>query len=312
MTVAQATAQDFEEHRDLLFGVAYRMLGSAAGAEDIVQDAYLRFRGADRGEIRNLRSFLVTIVTRLCLDELKSARAQRETYVGPWLPEPILTSEADWRLAPEGLVDLRESVSMAFMVMLERLRPIERVVLLLHDVFDYSHAEVATMVGKTEAACRQVLKRAHDRVSEGRQRNVPSLEEHEQLTRHFLQAATTGDVEPFVRMLAPDVVLWSDGGGKVAAALNPIHGADRVRRLFTSGIAGKETVDRIESREVNGQPALLLWSGRRLTNVALTEFDGGQISTVYIMRNPDKLRRMRRALRPSPPDPLSPGVERGS
>ena len=291
----QAGAEEFEEQRDLLFGVAYRMLGSAAEAEDLVQDAYLRYRMADQGEVRNPRSYLVTIVTRLCLDHLKSARVQRERYIGPWLPEPVLTTENDWRLVPEGLIDLRESVSMAFLLLLERLGPVERAVLLLHDVFDYSHAEIAAIVGRGEPACRQVLKRARDRISEGRRRHTPSLERQRVLTGRFLHAASTGDISALIELLAEDVTAYSDGGGRVAAAINPVHSADHVAR-FLAGLPKKEPITRVDLQEINGQVAFLTWQDHRLTNVVLLETDDERVTAVYVQRNPDKVRRLRRSL----------------
>ncbi|MGH2607869.1 MAG: RNA polymerase sigma-70 factor [Tepidiformaceae bacterium] len=298
--IAEADVQEFEEQRPLLFGVAYRMLGSATEAEDIVQDAYLRYQAVPREEVRNDRSYLVTIVSRLCLDHLKSARVQRERYVGPWLPEPVLTGDDDWRISPEGLIDLRESVSMAFLVMLESLGPVERAVLLLHDVFDYSHAEVGQVVRRSETACRQVLKRARERLAERRPRHVPSLDHQSRLTQQFLSAAATGDIDGLLAALAQDAIAYSDGGGKVAAALNPIYGADKVAR-FVCVFPKKEQTDRIEVHEVNGQPALLTWLGRHLTNVVLLSFEGDQVVTFYAQRNPDKLRRLRRALTAATP-----------
>ncbi len=295
-TTAEADARTFEEQRPLLFGVAYRMLGSAAEAEDIVQDAYLRYQAVPRHEIRNERSFLVTIVSRLCLDHLKSARVQREQYMGPWLPEPILTNEADWRIAPEGLIDLRESVSMAFMVMLETLAPVERAVLLLHDVFDYSHAEVAPIVGKSEPACRQVLKRARERIAGRKRRHAPAEEDQQRLLTEFLAAATTGNVTALVEALTEEAIAYSDGGGKVAAAINPVYGADRVARLSLA-LPRKEGADRIEVLELNGQPAVVTWLGHRLTNAVSLCFDGDRVAAVYVQRNPDKLRRLKASLR---------------
>ena len=301
MTSAEALtlAEDFEEHRQLLFGVAYRMLGTAAEAEDIVQDAYLRSAAVPRDEIRNLRSYLVTVVTRLCLDQLKSARVQREQYIGPWLPEPVLTSDADWRLAPEGVIDLRESVSMAFLVMLERLSPVERAVLLLHDVFDYSHAEAAEIVGKSEPACRQLLKRARGRVAEPRRRFAPTSEEQVRITAQFLTAAQTGDVQSLLALLSRDVVAYADGGGKVASARRPIYGADKVAR-FAAAVPRKEQTDRADLVEVNGCPAALLWTGHRLASLVALDIAGGRIQHIFVQRNPDKVRRIRRALRPAP------------
>ena len=297
-------AESFEEQRPLLFGIAYRMLGSAAEAEDIVQDAYLRYRGVDPAEVRNARSYLATVVTRLCLDQLKSARVQRERYVGPWLPEPVLTNESDWRIAPEGLIDLRESVSMAFLVLLETLGPVERAVLLLHDVFDYGHTEIAHIIGRSEAATRQQLKRARDWLAERRQRFMPSDEEQRRLTMQFVNAAATGDIAGMVELLASDAIAYSDGGGKVAAALKPIYGADKVSR-FVANFPKKEQNDRFEFAEVNGEQAVVVWMGKRVTNVVMVTLEGGRVTTFYVQRNPDKLRRLARALRAATPAELT-------
>ncbi|MEX0783641.1 MAG: RNA polymerase sigma-70 factor [Dehalococcoidia bacterium] len=305
----EAEAQAFEEQRPLLFGVAYRMLGSAAEAEDIVQDAYLRYRDVSREEIRNERSYLVTVVSRLCLDHLKSARVQRERYVGPWLPEPISTSEADWRIAPEGLIDLRESVSMAFLVLLESLGPVERAVLLLHDVFDYSHAEIARILDRSEAASRQQLKRARERLATRQKRFAPADEEQRRLTLQFVAAAASGDLAGLLDLLTEDAMGYSDGGGKVAAATKVIEGRDRITKLV-GGFSRKEQVDRFELVEVNGQPAIAAWRSDRLTNVILLGFHGEHVSAFYIQRNPDKLRRLSRALgRPSSESQPEPGSE---
>lgn len=291
---------EVEQQRALLFGVAYRMLGSAAEAEDMVQDAQLRLSAVPAGEIRNQRSYLVTVITRLCLDHMKSARIQREQYVGPWLPEPVLTTDDDWRIALDAQIDLRESVSMAFLVMLESLDPVERAVLILHDVFDYKHAEIAEVVGKPEATCRQLLKRARDRLANRPRRNAPSLAEQRRLAQQFFVAASTGDVVGLVEMLAADASAYSDGGGKVASAVNGIFGAERVAR-FACMFPRKERGARFELREVNGQQAVLSWLDERLTNVFVFGFDGDKIATFYVQRNPDKLRRLRQTLPRSAP-----------
>lgn len=293
---AEAEAQVFEEQRPFLFGIAYRMLGTAADAEDIVQDAYIRYQGVDRAEVRSERSYLATVVTRLCLDYLKSARVQRERYVGPWLPEPMLTKEADWRIAPEGLIDLRESVSMAFLVVLESLGPVERAVLILHDVFDYNHAEIAGILGRSESACRQQLKRARERLAARRQRFAPSTDEQRRLTLQFVAAATTGDVAGLVDLLTADAQGYSDGGGKVAAATRVIEGGERIAKLI-GGFSKKERVDRFDLVEMNGQPAIVTSRDDRVTNVMMLGFDGDRVSAFYIQRNPDKLRRIDQALR---------------
>jgi RNA polymerase sigma-70 factor (ECF subfamily) len=281
-----SAAETFEEHRKHLFAVAYRMLGSSAEAEDIVQDAWLRFQEADMAAISSARAWLSTVVTRLCLDELKSARARREEYVGTWLPEPVRTEGG------EPLADA-ESISLAFLVLLESLTPAERAVYLLHEVFDYSHAEVAAIVGKEEAACRQLFHRARARVVERRPRFAPSREQHSQILGSFLQAVTAGDISGLQSLLAEGVVTYPDGGGKVRAAKKPVLGGAAVAR-FLVGIARKGHMDpkAVEVAIVNGWPALVLREGGRATLVVGIETDGEKIHAVHIVVNPDKLARV--------------------
>jgi len=282
----------FEEHRQLLFGVAYRMLGTIAEAEDAVQDAYLRFR-AHEGAVHNPRSFLVTVVTRLCLDQLKSARATREQYIGPWLPEPLVL-RAGAGPSPEDTVTGHESVSFAFLVMLEELGPVERAVFLLREVFDYDYGDIAQVVQKSEAACRQVFHRARQRLAERQHRHTASYSQRLALTARFLQAVTEGDMAGLLELLSADVVAYSDGGGKAAAAINPIFGADRVAR-FTVGVARKLPAGPVEAVDVNGDPGVLLCtkSGRIDTLLLLDVDEQGAVRTIYAVRNPDKLARVR-------------------
>lgn len=280
----------FEEHRGLMFGVAYRMLGSVAAAEDIVQDAYLRFRNAGE-QPANPRAYLVTVVTRLCLDELKAARSQREQYIGPWLPEPLVRLGGDTP-SPEEAAEREDSVSMAFLVMLEALGPVERAVFLLREVFDYDYGDIAPVVRKSEVACRQVFRRARERIAERQHRFTTSYEQRRDLTLRFLQAANEGNLAGLMEILSADVVAVSDGGGKSTAALNPVYGADRVAR-FVVGISRKEPVARVELVEVNGQPGLLFMSkSGRVTSVAVVEEVDGRIAAIYAIRNPDKLRHI--------------------
>lgn len=269
----------FEAHRSLLFAIAYRMLGSRSEAEDMVQETFLRWQAAPRDEVESARAYLSTIVTRLCLDQLRSARARRETYVGPWLPEPLRTAEP---------VD-PQSISLAFLVLLERLSPVERAVYLLHEVFEYSHGEVAAMVGKEEAACRQLFHRARAHIDERRPRFAASRAEHERLLTGFLGAVQAGDLEALRGMLAKDAISWSDGGGKRLAARNLVHGADAIARLFV-GIARKaDAAGEAEFAEVNGWPALVLRRDGQVTDVLGIETDGAQIHAVHLICNPDKL-----------------------
>lgn len=274
----------FEQHRRHLFTMAYRMLGSAAEAEDVVQDAWLRFQEADTSAVTSARAWLSTVVTRLCLDERKSARARREVYVGPWLPEPIATGGDD--------VD-RESISMAFLVLLESLSPVERAVYLLHEVFDYSHAEVASMVGREEAACRQVFHRARERVIERRPRFAASREQHGAILGGFLEAIGRGDLQRLCGLLAADVVSYSDGGGKARAALRPVLGDDAVARLLI-GLTRKQPADRaaIDLLELNGWPAMVVREGERARVALLIETDGERVVNVFMVLNPEKLSRL--------------------
>jgi RNA polymerase sigma-70 factor (ECF subfamily) len=294
----------FEEHRPLLFSIAYRMLGSASDAEDVVQDAWLRYR--DAADVRSPRAFAATIVTRLCLDRLKSARATREDYVGPWLPEPVLTTAAG--LAPgrsEGpdvTLQRSESVTLAFLVMLETLSPEERAVFLLREVFDYKHDEIAEMLGLTSANSRQIFHRAKQRIrSRGPRSDVaPPAPQREVLLR-FAEALKTGDARALTNLLTEDVGLWSDGGGKVAAARRPLTGRDEVLNLLvglhrTAISSGVFSDASFALQEVNGEPALLLSASGRLNSVFVLSVTDGRISALRVARNPDKLRYIEKQL----------------
>jgi RNA polymerase sigma-70 factor (ECF subfamily) len=275
--------ESFEAHRPSLFAIAYRMLGSAAEAEDIVQEAWLRWQSTARGAVRSERAFLSTVVTRLCLDRLKSAQVSREEYVGPWLPEPVRT---DTQVDPE-------SISLAFLVLLESLSPVERAVYLLQEVFGYSHAEVAEMVGKEEAACRQILHRAREHIHARRPRFAPSKQAHERLVTGFMSACVSGDLAGLKRLLADDVTSWADGGGKVrGAALNPVRGADAVARLFV-GLMKKAPSGIIpELSEVNGWPTVVLRLNGAVFDVISFETDGEHIHAIRSVLNPEKLTRL--------------------
>ncbi len=277
------THEAFEEHRPTLQAMAYRMLGSAAEAEDVVQEAWLRWQAASHEAVRSVKAYLSTVVTRLCLDRLKSARATRELYVGPWLPEPIRT---DTPVDPE-------TISLAFLVLLESLSPVERAVYLLHEVFGYSHSEVAEMVGKEEAACRQILHRAREHIHARRPRFAPSKAQHERLLTGFLSACFSGDLAGLKQLLAEDVTLWTDGGGKSkGAARNPVHGADSVARLYL-GLMKKNQLELVpEITEVNGWPALVLRVNGAVFNVFTIETDGERIHAIRSILNPDKLHRI--------------------
>jgi RNA polymerase sigma-70 factor (ECF subfamily) len=281
----------FTAHRPLLFSIAYRMLGSASDAEDVLQDAWVRYSSADTSAIRSPKAFATTIVTRLCLDRLKSAKSTREEYVGPWLPEPVLTSEVD---NPAARLQRSESVTLAFLVLLERLSPEERAVFLLKDIFDYDHSEVAEMLGTTAENSRQLLHRARTRLAQGRPRLGGTPESRRAVAERFARAFSSGDGAELSALLGADVGLWSDGGGKASAARRPILGHDLVLHfllgLHRAGRAVLETRDvslRIE--DINAEPALVLRIAGRLESIFVFETDGDTISAIRVVRNPDKL-----------------------
>jgi RNA polymerase sigma-70 factor, ECF subfamily len=278
--------QEFEALRPLLFGIAYRMLGSAVDAEDIVQETYLRYQDADRADIRSPKAWLATVVTRLSIDQLKSARRQRESYFGIWLPEPLLTSSGD---QPADLAALNDSLSTAFLLLLETLNPVERAVFLLREVFDYDYAEIAAIVGKSESACRQALHRAHTALHSGAPRFASSAEEHHQVFTRFLEACGQGDVQGLEAVLAADVTARSDGGGKASAAIRPMHGAHVVGTLmiglFKRAPAGIE----YELAEINGRTGLIVRENQTAILAIMADVADGKVTAIWAMRNPDKL-----------------------
>lgn len=281
--------ETFENYRPLLFSIAYRMLGSAMEAEDIVQETFLRYQATPPESIRALKPFLTTITTRLCLDQLKSARLQREQYIGPWLPEPVFTHDGAW-LAPNQSFQEYETISMAFLVLLENLSPAERAVFLLREVFDYDYPEIAGIIDKEEAACRQLFHRAKKHIDEQRPRYKSSPEEHQQITGKFMQAINEGDVSGLVTLLADEVGLWSDGGGKVGAATRPLFGRDTVLR-FLAGLARQRTSDyKMERVEINGAQAVMVRDPQGAPFVVITlDVGDGLIQAFRLIRNPDKL-----------------------
>ena len=290
----------FQTYSPLLFAIAYRMLGSASDAEDIVQEAWLRYAAAQE-RVQTPKTFLTTVVTHLCLDELKSARVRREAYPGPWLPEPLLTEAP--AATPLDTLEQRESISLAFLVLLERLTPEERAVFLLHEVFEYPYAEIAAILGKSAAACRQIGHRAGERLAAGRARFTPAPDAQRQLTERFLAACTTGDLPGLTALLAEDVTVWADGGGRVAAARRPVTGRDPVSR-FILGLVRKAPPDlRVAFAEVNGALAMLAWTGGALTDVYTFEIAAGRIAAVRVVRNPDKLAYLARQWAARPPAP---------
>ncbi|MBL9025003.1 MAG: RNA polymerase sigma factor SigJ [Myxococcales bacterium] len=291
-------AKAFEEEREHLFAVAYRMLGSATEADDVLQDAWLRVRDTD--EIpRSARAMLTTVVVRLCLDELKSARARRETYVGPWLPEPIAGSgvpAGERDDTPETAFGLRESVSMGLLVVLESLSPLERAAFLLREAFDYDFAEIAVCLGRAEAACRQLHHRARAHVEARHTRFHAKPEDAARLATAFLAAVGSGDTNAVVSLLAADAVATSDGGGRVTAARKPIVGAERVAAFFL-GVAKKAASDiTFTMGEANGEFALFMHRAGHLFQVITVVADAEKIHRIHLVLNPEKLVRLERVL----------------
>lgn len=277
----------FDQYRGLLFSIAYRMLGSVADAEDMLQDTFIRWQQSAEGEIRSPRAFLVTIVSRLCINHLQSARVQREEYVGQWLAEPVVTDPGS---DPFGMIKVDESLSMAFLVLLERLTPVERAVFLLREVFEYEYSEVAAVLGQSEANCRQILRRARQHVSTMRPRFEVSKQKHSDLLERFLEAVGNGDTKGVVALLSKDMVLHSDGGGKAIAVPNAVRGADNVARGILGGI--KRLVPRTLVRRltrINGEPGLINYLNGKPHSVLTVHAVGDRIQTIYIVTNPDKL-----------------------
>ncbi len=292
----QRTATSFGELRPYLFSVAYRMTGSASDAEDLVQESWVRYAEAGMPAVQSLRAYLTAIVSRLCLDYLKSARVRREEYVGPWLPEPVLTAEAV--AGPAETVEEREEVSLAFLTLLERLGPEQRVVYVLREAFGFSYAEIAAHLGKTAAACRQLFSRAQRQVTAERRRSVAPPAEHRALTERFLAALGTGDATQVAALLADDVAWIGDGGPARLATRRPVIGRDRVAR----GLAGfiKKAMLRMpltfELADINGAPAMVVRDHGGIERVTLLDVNGGRVTTIWSVLNPDKLRHVERAL----------------
>jgi RNA polymerase sigma-70 factor (ECF subfamily) len=293
----------YQELQPLMFSIAYRMLGSATEAEDIVQEAFLRFHKETSAgtEVDSAKAYLSAVTTRLSIDHLRSARVRRERYVGTWLPEPLLTEEEDDVVRHAETAD---SLSMGFLVLLESLTPVERAVFLLHDVFQYDFAEISRIVGKTEENCRQISVRARRRIHEGKPRFEASRAQKEELARRFFEAAREGDLEGLISMLAGDAVVYGDGGGKAPAISHPIHGRDKVAQLLLGARAGGERRGVVAMRfvEVNGQPGALFLDrdDRPLVAVALDIADG-LVQTIRAVSNPDKLQHLRRTADDAPP-----------
>jgi len=291
----------FDEHRGLLVSVAYRILGSVSDAEDAVQEAWLRWSGVDHSEIADPRAFLMRVTTRLAIDRLRRAKARRESYVGPWLPEPILTRQD----AAEDAA-MAESVSMAMLVVLETLSPLERAVFVLREAFGMPHAEIADVLGRKEEAVRQLARRARDHVRERRSRFEADQTEQRRVTERFLEATTTGDLEALMEVLSPGVTLVADGGGKALAPRRPVRGADKVARFlvtvateermarFLESVGSEPAPDlRIHLAQVNGSPGIVATSGGRPITALVLDVADGLVQTVHLVTNPEKLAGVR-------------------
>jgi RNA polymerase sigma-70 factor, ECF subfamily len=286
--------ESFEMYRSYLFGIAYRMLGSAMDAEDMVQETYLRYQSAQPEAIHSLKAYLTTIISRLCVDQLQLAHRKREQYLGPWLPEPIITADAPELAKVEERVDREESISLAFLVLLEQLQPVERAVFLLREVFDYDYADIASFLGKSEVACRQWFSRAKKHLGDHRPRFPASPETQKQLLTGFLRAVNAGEMSGLMNLLAEDVTFYGDGGGKVkGAATQPIAGRMAVASFFlgTSSLFRSTLPEgaHVELTEVNGQPAIVIRADDRAFAVLTIEVEAGHIQTIRIIANPDKL-----------------------
>lgn len=293
-----AELEIFAAHRQNLFALAYRMLGSASDAEDVLQDAYLRYTAAQPVEVRAPKAYLNTIVTRLCLDRLKTARARREQYAGPWLPEPVLT-QGD----PQQIAEQHEAITLAFLVLLEHLSPTERAVFLLRDVFEYPYPEVASILQLSEANCRQLLHRARAQIAGQRPRFTASAAQQQAIVERFLAATEQGDVAGLTQLLAEDVVFWADSGGKARAPARPLYGATLVVKLMHTFAAntlqlaaGDASAIRSAVSSVNGEPAVLIWINGQLDSVMVCTVADDRISALRLVRNPEKLQYVRRQL----------------
>lgn len=286
------TPDTFNSYRSLLFSIAYRMLGSVADAEDMVQETYLRWERASEDEVRSPKAYLSTVVTRLSIDQLRKQKAQREVYIGAWLPEPLMTEQTP---ALSSTAELAESLSLAFLLLLEALGPVERAVFLLREVFDYEYAEIAEIVGKSEANCRQMVRRARQHLRERRPRFPVSREHQLKMTERFIEACEKGDMEGLVGLLTSDIILISDGGGKTQAALKPIYGVDKVVRFFFAVLAklSNGPALRVVVEEINGQVGVIAYLDGVPNTVVTFDYNGERISAINIVLNPDKMRGLR-------------------
>jgi RNA polymerase sigma-70 factor, ECF subfamily len=293
MTPANEALSAFTRERSRLFALAYRMLGSVEDAEDVLQDAFLRWHGTPVETIESPGAWLTTVVTRLALNQLQSARAQRETYIGPWLPEPLVDADA---ASPDEHAELADSLSIAFLTVLERLSPRERAVFLLRDVFGYEYDEIARIVELSESNCRQIFHRAKHRLDERRKRFAANSDTHRQLLESFARAIGDGDLDGVVALLARDAILWADGGGRIrGAALRPVRGAEAIAQ-FVIGVRQKIGGGEVSARMVNGRLALVAAIGGVLQRIVSIDVRADGIAGVYVIANPEKLRAAARSM----------------
>jgi RNA polymerase sigma-70 factor (ECF subfamily) len=279
----------FHEHRSLLFGIAYRMLGGVADAEDMVQETFLRWQKQDAAKIESAKAWLISTITRLSIDQLRSTRRKREEYVGVWLPEPIVGAD-DLAVSPAKMAVLTDSLGLAFMHLLEDLAPLERAVFILREAFDYDYAEIARIVEKSEANCRQLFSRAKSHLAQRELTEEPAGEKAERVVQQFLEACATGDMQSFLAVLTDDAVLYSDGGGKVRAALKPIYSAEFIGRFYM-GIRNRSYAGaQVEIGRVNGKVGAIVRRTDGSVVVTAFAFQGDRIKSVYLVSNPDKLR----------------------
>lgn len=278
---------EFENYRKLLFSIAYRMLGSVMEAEDMVQETYYKWEKVLGKDYNSPKSFLTTILTNLCIDQLRSAKKKKETYVGPWLPEPIISETNKGEV--EDIVEISDSLSTAFLVLLESLSPVERAVYLLHDIFGYEFTDIGKFLNKKEDNCRQIAKRARDRIKDKQHRFSPSTQDIEKMLNRFVDATTNGNIESLMAVLEEDIVLYSDGGGKVKAALKPISGKENVAK-FLAGVTTKFGIDRKYGKcFINGSPGLKIYSGTKLIGTISFNYGKEKIKNIFVVLNPDKL-----------------------
>lgn len=287
------TADVYTKNRALLFGIAYRMLGSVAEAEDLVQETFVRWQRQDASTIATPKAWLITTLTRLAIDQLRSARIRREEYVGVWLPEPLVDTKAP---APDEVAALGDSLGMAFLFMLETLGPVERAVFLLREAFDYDYAEIAAIVGKSEAACRKMVSRARNHFAQNKPAQTAPTPKAEQIVQRFTSALATGDVSELLAVLTDDAVLYADGGGRVRSVLRPIHSADHISRFFAAIHRRFPSNTPVALTRVNGEIGAVMLRADGHLSVSAFAFAGDRIRAIYTITNPEKLRH---ALQPS-------------